>query len=131
MFPKRHKRALELARRVAFRSTYCRQRHGAVLIKGGTVRNVSTNSINYCSFAGRFRPHDMCGHATQHAEVGAVLGLDRSVTEGSIVYVVRINKSGDLLLSKPCPMCECILRHCGVKKVIYSVSDKEIGEHRI
>jgi deoxycytidylate deaminase len=125
----KNQRFMEIAKRTALKSGYKRFRHGAVLVKGGSVRNASANSGDYCSFGARFRHHQ--GKATVHAELGAILGLDRSVTEGSTVYVARINKQENYRLSKPCPMCEAALRHVGVKKVVYSVNNQEVGSIKL
>ena len=119
------KRYIELARRIASQSTYSSQNHGCVLVKGGSVINISCNKENYCRFGTRFRNTRKKGKATLHAELGAVLGLDRSLTQGSIAYVVRV-KNDALRMSKPCPMCEEALRFCGVKKVVYTTNNDSV-----
>lgn len=87
--------------------------------------NASCNKNNYCGFGSRFRDFDKRTHSTLHAELGAILGLDRSITSGSVAYVVRI-KEDKYRMSKPCPMCEQALRFCGVKKVIYTTNDDSV-----
>ena len=52
--------------------------------------------------------------------------MDRSVTQGATIYVVRINKEGQPRMSKPCPMCESALKHVGVKRVVYTDRDGRI-----
>lgn len=84
--------------------------------------NVSANKNNHCNFGRRFRGYNNKNFSTLHAELGAVLGLDQSQTSGSIAYVVRV-KGDEWRMSKPCPMCEGALRHCGVKKVVYTTND--------
>jgi deoxycytidylate deaminase len=126
---KKQKRILNIARQIAYKSTYKRYRHGAVLVKGGAILNTSTNSNDFCSFGTRFRKE--CGHATMHAELGSILGISRCVTEGSTLYVVRITKNGDFAISKPCKMCESILRHVGIKKVIYTNSSNSIESYKL
>lgn len=123
-------RFMALAKNVAAQSTYGDYRHGAVLVRGGSVINTSPNKDSHCAFAKRFRRRDF-GHATVHAEVGAILGLDRSTTEGTTLYVARIGKAGDFRMSKPCDMCEAILKHCGVKKVIFTIDNKEVGRYKL
>tara|TARA_R100000808_G_C2110455_1_gene124710 strand:- start:278 stop:676 length:399 start_codon:yes stop_codon:yes gene_type:complete len=121
----KNKRYIRLATKVASSSTYGRLRHGAILVKGGKVINTSCNKNKFCSFAQRFRdPNE--GEATIHAELGTILGLDRSVTQGSTIYVVRINPDGQLRLSKPCTMCQAVLTHCGVSKVYYSTNENNL-----
>lgn len=129
MISSRHNRFLDIAKKLALRSPYKKFRHGAILVKGGSIRNGACNSNDYCSFGAKFRKEP--GKATIHAEIGAVLGIDRSVTEGATVYVARLNKREETRLSKPCSMCEAVLRHVGIKKVIYTVSDSEIEVYRL
>jgi tRNA(Arg) A34 adenosine deaminase TadA len=123
-------RYMELARRLANQSIFPEYKHGAVLVKGGTVRNGSFNKSNYCSFGHRFRKKEY-GIPTLHAEIGTVLGVDRTVTEGATVYVARVGKGNDFKMSKPCPMCREALRHCGVKRVVYTIDDKIAGSYKL
>ena len=111
---KRRRRYLDLAARIAQQSTHSSQSHGCVLVKGGSVINVSCNKSNYCSFGSRFRAPGKKKHSRLHAELGA-----------SVVYVVRV-KEDSYRMSKPCPMCEQALRFCGVKKVIYTTNDDSV-----
>jgi tRNA(Arg) A34 adenosine deaminase TadA len=124
------RRYVDLARRIAEQSTYGNVKHGAVLIKGGSVLNVACNKENHCGFGNRFRERST-GHATLHAELGCVLNLDRGVTNGAEVYVVRINREGAYRMSKPCPMCQSALEHVGVNKVYYSTSDNTLETMRL
>ena len=126
----RHRRYVELARRLAKTSNDQRHRHGAVLVRGGSVLNWSSNRNKVHRWAQKFRAHG-CGHATHHAEVGAILGVAREKTQGADIYVVRINKRDNLLLSKPCEMCQELLRHVGVKRVFYSIDDNAIECYKV
>ena len=74
---KKVKRYFNLARNVAFNSEYGKIRHGALLIKGGSIINTCCNKDKFCSFGTRFRDPDR-GHATIHAELGCILGMPRS-----------------------------------------------------
>ena len=123
-------RYMELAKRIAFQSDYPDYRHGAVLVKGGSIRNTSHNKNNFCSFGSRFRKRQT-GKATVHAELGVILGLDRSITEGSTVYVARIGKRGDFRMSKPCEMCHAAMKHVGVKRVIYTIDNEITGSYKL
>jgi tRNA(Arg) A34 adenosine deaminase TadA len=114
---------LTLAKRVAAQSEHDHFKHGAVLVRGGSVINTAHNKDQYKRFGNRFRNTRRCGHATHHAELGCVLGLDKSTTQGTTLYVVRTNRAGEFRLSKPCAMCEEILRFCGIKKVIYTTGN--------
>jgi tRNA(Arg) A34 adenosine deaminase TadA len=127
---KTKKRYFDLAKRAAMESSYGKLRHGAVVVKGGSVVSFGFNKSNHCQFGQRFRHMDK-GPATQHAEISAILGLPRSATQGADVYVVRINNDCDWRMSKPCPMCEQALRFVGVKRVFYTTGDKHYDYHRV
>ena len=126
----KNNRYIELAKRVAEQSNYGKFRHGAVLVKGNSVRSVSCNKHRHCSFGARFRKEGY-GDATLHAELGAILGMDRSTTQGSDVYVARINRVGEARISKPCPMCEAAMRHVGVRRVYYTNEHGKIERMRL
>ena len=127
---RRVKRCFELARNVAFGSVYGKIRHGALLRKGGRVINTSCNKDKFCSFGTRFRDPSR-GHATIHAELGCILGLPRTVTNGADIYVCRINKQGQFRNSKPCAMCHEVLKYVGVKRVYYTTGDNTIEMYKL
>ena len=62
---------IQLARRVALQGSYGGYKHGAVLVKGGSIINISHNKDKFCSFGSRFRKRDE-GTATLHAELGCI-----------------------------------------------------------
>lgn len=61
--------------------------------------------------------------ANTHAEARVVRKLD----QGSTVYVVRIQRNGELTLARPCNSCQKAMRGRGVKKCYYSISEHEYG----
>ena len=113
------RRYISLAKKVAEQSDYEKFRHGAVLVRGSSVRNMACNKHRHCHFGKRFREAHT-GNATLHAELGVILGMDRTVTQGATVYTTRVNKEGQSRMSKPCPMCESAMRHVGIKRVVYT-----------
>jgi tRNA(Arg) A34 adenosine deaminase TadA len=122
-------RCLKMAARVAEQSGYDTFRHGAVLIRGGSVLNVAANSNNHTSFGQRFRTEP--GRATHHAETACVLGLDKSATLGGTIYVARIGKAGDWKSSKPCSMCHEVMSFVGIKRVVYTLGPNEWDAYKI
>tara|TARA_R100001082_G_scaffold111123_2_gene93527 strand:- start:440 stop:877 length:438 start_codon:yes stop_codon:yes gene_type:complete len=127
---KKMNRLFSLARNVAYNSPYGKIRHGAVIVKGGSVLNASFNKENYSSFGTRFRNPNR-GPATVHAEIGCILGLSREVTTGADVYVCRINRDGEYRNSKPCAMCHEALKHVGVKRVYYTTNDNTFEMYKL
>ena len=116
-------RHLDLAQKIAKTSDHKRSRHGAVLVRGGSIINIAKNSNKYTKFGQRFMPYKQKWHATHHAEIGCILGLDKSTTRGSTIYVARVGKRGDIRNSKPCLICQAVLKHVGVRKVIYTTEE--------
>ena len=118
-------RYIEYAKKIAAKSECGKFRHGAVLVKGNSVRNISCNKHRHCSFGKRFRKAEL-GEATLHAELGAILGMDRTTTAGATVYVARINKRGESRNSKPCSMCQAAMRYVGIRRVVYTDASGDV-----
>jgi deoxycytidylate deaminase len=114
-------RYFEAARTAASNSVYGKLRHGAVLVKGGSILSVAYNKDDYTSFASRFRPRD-CGPATRHAETECILGASKERSSRADMFVCRINRSGEFRLSKPCLMCHIIIKNAGIKRVFYTTN---------
>ena len=126
----RRKRYLKVAKNVATNSNYGKLRHGALLVKGGSIINTAFNKDKFSSFGERFRDSDY-GPATHHAELSCITGISRSKTKGASVFVVRVNRHGELRLSKPCSMCHDALKFAGVKKVYYSTNNGTIEMYKL
>ena len=109
---KKQKRYFDLAKNIAYNSPYNKIRHGAVLVKGGSVINASCNKDNF-------------------SELGCILGISRGVTSGADVYVCRVNKQEQFRSSKPCKMCHDILKHVGVKRVYYTTDNGNVKMYKL
>ncbi len=105
-------------------------RHGAVLFRGSRILNCSANQKRFTQFARKFASNDL-RFATLHAEIGAILNQPREKLIGSDVLVVRINKTGSFMNSKPCPMCASAMKHVGIRRVWFSNSIGEIVCERL
>ena len=127
---KRIIRYFDLAKNVAFNSDYGKLRHGAVLVKGGSIINTCFNKDKFCSFGSKFRKLNR-GPATIHAELGCILGLARGVTDGADIFVCRINKKGEFRNSKPCVMCHEVMKHVGIKRVFYTTNKGDIEMYKL
>lgn len=131
---KKQHRYFELAANVAWQSDHPSYRVGAVLVKSGRIINTSCNKIQWNSFASRFsrlrvRKNNRRmepENASVHAEIGTILGLPKSLTQNSDIYVLRIKANGDRAMAKPCGMCQGVLAAVGVNRVFYTTSETEI-----
>lgn len=114
----RDQRMMQRARTIALTSTE-RHKHAAILYKGGRVLAVGINSARNQHPTMEI---DFSGY-TRHAEIATMraTGWWNYDYEGATLYVVRVNKSYDFMLSKPCRDCEKALESNGIKRVVYSV----------
>lgn len=94
----------------------CRMRHGAVVVKGGRVLSTGVNKLKNHPLNVSEEHIKKC---SVHAEVDAV--KKASNPRGATVYVARINKRGDEMLSRPCNKCYEYLIQSGIKKIIYTI----------
>ena len=94
----------------ASRSTHRTFLHGAVLLHRSKILASGYNR-----------------HAC-HAEVAAFKNLKTTLARPDkyIVFVIRINKTGQLCCSKPCSTCMSYLRFRNVQCVYYSSSERTI-----
>jgi len=46
---------------------------------------------------------------------------------GATVYVARVLRNGELAMARPCPRCLAYLTSMRVKRIYYSINEKEYG----
>ncbi len=105
---KNEQRFLQMAMGVALESK-CKFRHGAIVVKHGTILGSSPNLY-------KNDPKNVDFHYSQvHAEIAALkrAGWPTKVT----VYVARVNGFGTARLSKPCANCQEVLDAHKVKVI--------------
>lgn len=111
---------LNLAKKLADGSD-CVQRHGAVLVKSGSVLSTGVNKWrNDVSIAAHLFANDRSTDVSVHAEIDALSRVKNPA--GSVMYIARLNKKGKAMLSKPCDNCAKALTDAGVTKVVYTIS---------
>lgn len=118
MHSRRDRSFLDLALRVA-ESSDCKQKHGAVVVKGGRVMAIGLNKMrNDPAVVESDRPGHKGTIFAVHAEIDALSRV--SDPRGAVVYVARAGKSGEAL-SRPCDNCAIALIKAGVKSVCYTI----------
>lgn len=108
-------------------SSSMRFRHGCVLIKGGQIVSYGFNKMSLFKDARKIEKilkvrmlYD--GKASVHAEIDCFsrLNFNQKLVRGSTLVVYGESKAGNVVKSRPCPMCMKAANHLGVKKIIYS-----------
>lgn len=65
------------------------------------------------------------GEATRnpstHAEALAIRACGDVDLSNAVIYVSRINRHGDTLLSKPCDDCQMAIEVAQIKRVVYTL----------
>lgn len=121
MLSKREKAFLSVARYLASKSE-SRQRHGAVIVKGGSVIGTGFNKDR--NHPDIVSPEHIKSHCSVHAEVDAIRDAKWNV-KGAVLYVARVNAQGKDRNSKPCDRCMVVIEETQIKKVIYTGSDDD------
>lgn len=105
---------LKLAIKVALANdSYPRKRHGAVLVKGGSVQTVGWNSRK--------------NEGSRHAEVHAIQSAEPHQLHGATLYVARVGMDTVPRISAPCADCRNAVLDTGIRQVIYTVSETDYG----
>jgi deoxycytidylate deaminase len=111
---------LSVARYFAAKSM-SRRRHGAVVVKSGRVIGTGYNKDRNSPLS--ISPEHIKKHSSRHAELEAIRDANWNV-KGAILYVARVNNAGKDRNSKPCGLCQVLIRETRIKKVIYTGSEE-------
>ena len=115
------KKWLEVAKSAAVNST-CRSKHGAVIVSGGRILSVG---INRSRLANSYANWWEDGPApSTHAEVSAIKQCKGVDLSNATIYIARVNRRGDEMMSRPCPRCLEACRAVGIRKLVYTISSE-------
>lgn len=108
-------------------------RHGAVCFRKGKIYGAGCNQYRAVRWAWGTNIRDLSGAQSDirlnnmHAEVAAMHKVRRENLDGSDVFVVRINKQGELRNSRPCTNCQTAMKRKGIRRCYYSIDEETIG----
>ena len=95
-------------------------RLGAVLVHRNSIVSIGMNS---------YKTHPLMAERTEwpflHAEQHAIIRAGVDNCEGLDLYIARVLKNNDLALSKPCKVCNELIKDVGIKNIYYSTNAKE------
>lgn len=120
-FPKdKHKRYFEAVHWAAFSASGAGRndfRLGAALVYKKNILTVRNNSGKTHPALVKFTEFPFL-----HSESNAILSIGMDNCSDCILYVIRILKNNDIVLSKPCCSCMKLIECVGIKKVYYSTN---------
>lgn len=122
----RHARYIRLAQKLAEKSDFINYRMSCVVVKGGRVIAIGINKPK----SGLVK-HPAYSQKAIHAELDAILMIDSSKLKGATVYIGGITKTGDLLKSAPCPLCQNLLKEYGIRCVVFHEKTGEIRSYKV
>ena len=110
----------------AFVSQHPHYKMSAIITKGGRVISIGFNRAP----SGYLKSKLFCDFHGVHAEVDAILNCsDKEDLKGAEMYVVgRRPRTGALILSRPCELCQKYVENCGLKAIYYHDSDGKIKD---
>ena len=92
-------------------------KHGALVVKGGRVMGMASNkAINHPKIVSSCH---IKTHCSRHAEQQAIRNAGPNL-KGAVLYVARVNKTGQERNSKPCSACERAITESGIKRVVFT-----------
>ena len=90
-------------------------KHGAVLTDGYSVVATGFN---------QYKTHPALREFTKwpflHAESHALVRFGLDFCDGLLMVSVRIRKTGDIGMSRPCDVCKALMLSAGVRRVYYT-----------
>ena len=110
---------LNKARKASLNSQVPKTRIGAILVKNGKVISTGWNKLQNNRLYGTFSQW----RESIHAEVDCLLNAPYTQIPGSVLYVYREHKNGDLAMCRPCEYCMRFITHSKIKRIIYTTSD--------
>lgn len=121
---KRHENLIRKAVKVAEGSRYL-WKHGAVVAKGNKVMGFAPNKER--NFSVTDSPGD---HYTDHAERATLRELlkVRDDLRGCTIYIARVGRQGNTMMSRPCINCMKAIVAAGIKEIVYT---NELGSFSV
>lgn len=109
---------LNRAIKEALKSTH-KMRHGCVIFKNSHIISTGYNGLRHTN---RLDPKYLKWKGSLHAEQRAIIYATKPLLRTSIL-VIRLNQKAELMYSKPCIVCQTLLKEVGITKIYYSTQD--------
>ena len=129
----RHDRFIGLAQRLANKNDFPRlgakahmysqplYRMAAVVVQGARVVSIGVNK-----WGGGESKNRMYANRAIHGELDAIHGIDPALLRGATIYISGWSKGNNLILSKPCDLCQRLIEQAGIKEIVYHDRDGNV-----
>lgn len=106
--------AIDLSRRFPHDSTF---HFASVLVHKSRIISVGYN------YFGKTNPNVLGRFKFLHSEADAIIGIDSAKLYDSSLFVARTGYTGRsvIVMAKPCPMCQLMIRKAGVRRVFFTI----------
>lgn len=98
-----------------------------VSVKGNRRRHAFLGAVGIRRDGTKVESYNGCAEK-KTPEIHAEARLAKKLDVGSVVYVARTRRdNGMIALAKPCKNCQNAMKHRGVEKCFYTISESEWG----
>lgn len=126
MITSKDRRWVELAWKLSKNSPHPKYKYTALVVKSRLVSTGFNKNGRPKFFVREIIPGQ--GH---HAEIDALLGLDKSVTKGATLYCAGMTNLGTRILTRPCRSCFIGILKMGVRRIVYHDNQNNLIEEVI
>jgi len=111
-------KAIQIARSLCPTNRENKNSHIAFLIKSNLIEKIGTNKKRTHPEIKNHPYHE--GYVGIHAELDCILKLDKEDLSDYKMLIIRVDRNGNLNMSKPCPGCLSLLNQFNIKEIKYS-----------
>ncbi len=95
--------------------------HGTVLVKSGAVISWGINKTHQSSISIEYANHSRSAIHSEHDAIRKV--KHKKDLKGCVAYNLRIDRNGNVCISKPCKACMRAFQDFGIKKCFFSTNE--------
>lgn len=106
----------DLARKLSKKSDHPKFQLGCVIVRGNKIVSIGFNQL-------KTHPKSVTPYRQLHAELSAILDIDKRTLAGCQAYVYREHRDGTLAVSRPCQYCQAALTAVGITQVFFTDED--------
>lgn len=96
-----------------------RSKHAAILVEKKKIISIGINKMKSHPVQKQFTRDPELAYI--HAEVDCLKSISKLNVKRATLYVVRVNKNGNLAESCPCDGCKKLIQSIGISRLVYSI----------